>query len=549
MIGTMFYRVASLVAPQWASRQLEQRALLNQLSHLTGSKGGYWSALGSILKNPRNVAGNHSENAVDPSQFPMLSSNAWEIYRTNPHFRKIVRSLCSKVIGRGMMPNSQATNRDGTPHQEFRTRAKTLWENSQGAMDYRGKPGQGGETLAGLQHLALKTIMLSGEQLFQMRPIDGAEQVARSLPAPVTVQLIDPQRLASDVVGTQIEDGHVFYRGIELDAERMRYRYWLNEYMPGTANVMELQFTPKPYGAAKLYHVYLKEDDDQLRGTSWFAAALMPARHGSDLRFNVVKSSAMQACVVLSYALATGKKRFGKTPGTNEEAADADGNPLVKFAPGLCIDRGQDGKVEMHSPSINISGYEGLIASVARDEAAALPGIKSSTVTGDYRNSSFSSERSADNDCWPEIEVIQDWFSSQFCQPIYEAMVIAAVVDGYFNDVPGFDIGMFNANRAAFLRCTWQGPVARSINPVDDENAAELRLRGGRSSPQRECARTGVVFSEVLAEIAEAKRMIEEAGLPEVTFNSMMGLDTKDLLTTDETKQAKASGGQLASAT
>ena len=45
------------------------------------------------------------------------------------------------------------------------------------------------------------------------------------------------------------------------------------------------------YSAAEIYHVYLKDDDDQLRGTTWFAAAIMPARHGGDLRFNVVKPS------------------------------------------------------------------------------------------------------------------------------------------------------------------------------------------------------------------------------------------------------------------
>lgn len=543
MIGDLVDRAIGVLFPGWAAKRMESRATMSQLQALTGGKGGYFDALGGPLKNPGKPIGNHSENAVDPAQFPQLANSAWSLYRTQPHFRKIIRSLCSKVVGKGLMPNSQAKKPDGKPYEEFRARAKQLWEDCQGAIDHRGRPGQGGKTLAGIQHLALKTIILSGEELFQLRAIDGAEQEARSLPVPLTIQLVDPQRLAEYATDTTVSAGHSFYRGIELDSDRRPYRYWINDYQSNTGNVMELKSQPKPVSAAKIFHIFMEEDEDQLRGTSWMAAALMPSRHGSDLRYNVVKSSAMQACIVLSYSLAAGKKRFGANAAAGEDLVDQDGNTLSRFTPGMCINKGEKGEVEMHSPTVNISGYEGLIQSVARDEATAVPGTKTSTVTGDYRNSSFSSERSADNDVWPEIEVLQDWFSSHFNQPIYEAIVIAGVLDGYFDKVPGFSVAMFNANRASFLRCAWQGPVARSINPVDDENAAEMRLRGLRSSPQRECAKQGTVFSEVLHEIAEAYQMVKDAKLPEVVFNSMMGLDNKDLLSTKETEAANANGG------
>lgn len=548
MIGQLVDRVIGVFSPAWAASRMEHRATMSQIQALTGGKGGYFSALGTAQKNPRRQIGNHSENAIDPAQFPQLVNDAWEQYRTQPHFRAIVRSLSSKVLGRqGMLPNSQAVKRDGTAFEEFRAAAKKLWSQCQSGFDYRGKPGQGGKTLAGTQHLAFKTIMLSGEQLYTLRPINGAEQVARGLPVPITVQLIDPQRLADDAQLSGAEDGHVIYRGIELDTEGMRYRYWINDYRRSFGNVAQLDTQPKPYSAAQVYHVFLEEDEDQLRGTTWFAAALMPSRHRADLTYNVVKSSAMQACVVLSYSLSSGKSRFGAKGPEGADLTDPDGNTISHFSPAMTINTGKDGKVQMHSPSINISGYEGLIQSVARDEAAAVPGTKASTVTGDFRNSSFSSERSADNDIWPQIEVLQDWFSSHFCQPLYEAIVVAAVLDGYFDGIKGFSIAEFNKNRAAYLACSWQGPVARSINPVDDEKAAEARLRGVRSSPQRECAKQGAVFAEVLDEIAEAYEMIKSRGLPEVVFTSMMGLDTQDLLTTEpetpETTAAKANDG------
>ncbi len=545
MIITSFYRAAGWIAPGWAARKLNERAMMSQFQGLTSYKGGYWQAFGSFMKNPaRWLAGSHAENAIPKQQFPLLVHSTWDVFRTSPHFRKIVRSLCAKAIGpAGMMPNSQATDTNGKPLAEFRARSKRLWHSCMKSIDYRGKCGQGGENMGGLQRLALETVMLDGDTLYNMRPIDEAEQIARGLPVPLTLHLISPLRLPEDNAGVVLPDGHSFYRGIELDHDGRRYQYWLLDYDRASGDVSALTMQARPFPAKEIFHVYGKDDDEQLRGTSWFVPALQPARNGNDFWFNLVRTSAMQACLVMSYQLGEGKTRFGKKGAPGDALNDDDGNPLIRFAPGMCIQTGKEGKVEMHSPNIQMSNYEGLLAGVARDEAAAIPGIKASTVTGDYRNSSFSSERAADNDIWPEIEVIQDWFAANFCQPIYEAIVTAAVAEGYFDGIKGFTRGKFLKDKAAYLDCSWQGPVPRSINPVDDENASKLRKRGGRSSPQRECAKNGVNLAEIIQEVKEARQMVLDAELPEVYFNSMMGFDTTELLTTEETKAAQANDG------
>ena len=37
-------------------------------------------------------------------------------------------------------------------------------------------------------------------------------------------------------------------------------------------------------------------------------------------------------------------------------------------------------------------------------------------------------QRSADNDAWPELETVQDWFSCGFVQPVYEQVIRAAML-------------------------------------------------------------------------------------------------------------------------
>jgi lambda family phage portal protein len=518
------------------------RSTFSGMAGWAGWLGGYAAAQINRFTKWRRIRINHAENSIDPDQFPRMAADAWKIFRDNGHGRKIVRSLCSKVVGEEIQPRSQARDDNGQPLTEFRKRCRTLMEDWAAACDYRGTPGKGGSTWGELQKTALIACILSGETLFTMRAITEAEQKKRGLPVPLTLQLIDAQRFADGVNVGQIPAGHLIYRGIELDADRRRARYWLNNWLPNTFGPMELDVQPKPYSVDDIFHVFAEDDIDQYRGTTWFAALIEPNREAGDLKYNFVKTTAMQACIIMSYSLSTGKTRIGPNGEGGADLVDSAGNRIEQFTPGMAINTGKDGKVEMHSPTINVAGYEGLIQSVMRDEAAAVPGTKASTITGDYRQSSFSSERAADNDIWPEIEVLQSWFSSHMCQCVYEQVVRAAVAEGYFDGVEGFTRGKFLRNPTAFLRCKWQGPVQRSINPVDDVKAAALRVQKGFSDVPTECAKLGEVAEEVLHRSAEYRKAVIAAGLPEVYANNAMSMDVSDLVTA-ETTEANANGG------
>jgi len=175
-----------------------------------------------------------------------------------------------------------------------------------------------------------------------------------------------------------------------------------------------------------------------------------------------------------------------------------------------------------------------------RGVTAGLPGVKSSTVIGDYRNSSFSSEKSADNDIWPEVMALQDWFASGFCQPIYEAVVKAAALSGYFGE--SFDVSDFQSNPSRYLDAKWQGPVSQSINPEKDVNAAALRMQHGLSSPQMECARVNVNWIDVLNDVADFYQTAAEKGIPAEVVNNVFSVDAQDV--THEVTQQPAEDPQ-----
>lgn len=526
----------------WQRARNGYRTAYTRVGAALGVLGGYAAAQIDRFTRGRIVGAPTSENQQPYEHYARLRWQAWKLFRDKPQFRKIVRNLCAKIVGsEGLTPRSGAmktTVEGDVPATNFRVRAQQLWKEQSARMDYAGLPGQGGETQAGLEMIALIACILSGEILYKVRPLSADEQKARSAPAPVAVQLIDASRLVDDM-SMQLPEGHFLYRGIEFDKEMRRYRYWLTD--PGFLFGVQVDsVTPKPYPASDFKHVFVKDDVDQLRGVSWFAPMLQDARDFADASYNVLKAYAVQCCVVMGYRLGAGKTRFGQTGDTNDDLTDDRGNVINRLSSAMAINLGKDGDIKMFSPNIQ-TGNESFLQFIIRGICGAIPGMKSSTVTGDYRNSSFSSERSADNDAWPELEVIQTWFSKAFNQPIYEEVVTAAVADGYFDGI--VTAGEFKRNKAKYLACEWQGPVARSINPVDDAQAATLRIKGGTSTPFIEAAKVGLRFEDVIHGAAQARQLVEDAGLPEVYFNSIMGLDNKDLISTAETAESTANGG------
>lgn len=531
----MLDRVIGYFAPSIAVKRAEARASLQAVNKLMGTAVGPYNAAKINRMNMvrRTIV---KENEISPDQLGNLRAESWNLYRNNPSARKIVRSLEAKVIGRGLSPESLALDGSGQPHTAFRDRAKQLWMEVQSGFDSRGLPGKGGLSMKGLQKLALRSTILSGETLFRLRPVNASKQKAAGIPVPLALQMIDAVRLADDseVPLGELTNGHTLFRGIELNPDGERVAYWLRTVPAYAAALQPGSVTRVP--ADKIGHLFIEEDIDQYRGVPWFAAAIIGIRDTSDLQYNVLKASAMAACVVGSYKKPTGASRLGlnasATPsiGTADgtDLTDADGNAITKIQPGMFVNVGSDGKFELHSPQQPNMNPEGFVQHLQRGTATAFPGIKASTITGDYRNSSFSSERSADNDTWPEVQDIQDWFANSFCQPIWESILRAAVMTDYFAGIVSAE--EFSADPGRFCGANWQGPIALSINPRDDAEAAKARIQGFSSSLQLETQKTNTNWRDILRDAAEVYQFAKSIDLPIELVNSIYGVGPQDVI-------------------
>lgn len=529
MFGELIDNTIGILSPRWAASRAAYRLRLRVTNTASGQHkameqmlggrhaGGYQAGKADRLKG-RTIGSPH-ENDVPRDQVARLRWRAWNLHRNNPQARKICRSLNAKTIGRGLSPQPQATTADGKPFVDFRRRARQIWGEFVKESDFRGKPGSGGQNFASLCKTALRSAVLSGGALYRFHHLSEDEQKRLNLYLPLQVQLIHIDRIDEREHG-----GNKFY-GVELDAQGRVAAYHITR--GGTGPTAE-QTTR--VSVADLKHLFVEEDIDQILGASWFGAALLTADDRRNYEYSELIAAEMASCFVGSY-----KRSRGQTgsiglpnPDANYDITDAQGNKIERLQAGMFIDEGIDGEFKLHSPNRPNAGSPEFLSHLVRSEAVSMPGTKSSTVTGDYRNSSFSSERSADNDVWPEIEDIQDWFAVGFCQPIYDEAIATAVLQRRFDDIKGFSVADFNERKREYLNANWQGPVPRSINPKDDADAAQQRVKNANSSPQREAAQIGRDWREILQEIHEFIDYAEELDLPEDIWQQALGIEQKD---------------------
>jgi lambda family phage portal protein len=486
--------------------------------------GGYEAGKRNRLAG-KFAAGSSHENDQPRAQIETMGWRSWNLYRNNPQARKIIRTLCAKVVGRGLSPQPQTVTKEGKPFVEFRQRARLIWDEWSRESDFRGKPGRGGHNFVSQCKTALRSIVLSGGVLYRFHHLDAKNQKRQQLFIPLQIQLLHVDRL------DRTRHGNSTFYGAELDSEGKTIAYHVLK--GGTQQAASLQTTVQDterIEAKDMGHLFMEEDIDQILGTPWFGAALLTMDDRRNYEASELTAAEMGSCFVAGYRRSRGKTGgIGlPNPDSTLDLTDADGNAISRIQPGMFLDLGTDGAFESINPNRPNSGAEAFINHLVRSEAVSMPGVKSSTVTGDYRNSSFSSERSADNDVWPELEELQDFFSGGFCQPIYEEVIITAFNAGKFDDIKGWNATDFNERRREYLKTNWQGPVPRSINPVDDADAARERVKNANSSPQREAAQLGRDWRQIIEEIEEFITYCKERKVPDDIWQQALGIEQKD---------------------
>jgi lambda family phage portal protein len=151
--------------------------------------------------------------------------------------------------------------------------------------------------------------------------------------------------------------------------------------------------------------------------------------------------------------------------------------------------------VESFVPGRPLTAYRDYVKTLEDILGVGL-GVSRLTLTKDASDTNYSSMRGALLQDWKFFSGRRYWMAWHFYQPVFELWLEEQVNLGLI-DAPGF-----YKNKQAYCRAKWIGPGKGWIDPVKEAKAAVIRIEGGLSTLQAECAEQGLDWEEVLEQRA-----------------------------------------------
>jgi lambda family phage portal protein len=402
--------------------------------------------------------------------------------RNNPWVASAVQGLVANAIGAGVKPRSKH------PDSAVRERLHELWRRWTDRADAAGLTD-----FYGLQALALRAMIESGESFARFRFVDAADG-----PPPLAIDLLDREQVPTDL-HREISAGARIRAGIEFDALGRRVAYHCYRNRPGDALApMSMDMLRVP--AADMLHLFQPLAAGQLRGITWLAPILLRL-HELDQYEDAALVKAKVAALFTGFI----RDPDGSVAGLNNGTA-VNGILNVGMEPGSLIPLPPGADIQFSDPA-DPGDYGAFVKNHIRAIAAGL-GVPYERVSGDLEGVTYSSIRAGLVEFRRRIEQLQyAVIVFQFCRPVWERFVRLATLSGAI-DARGFD-----RDPAPWLAVEWLPPKWDWVDPLKDARAEIEQIRAGLKSRSQSIAERGYDIEEADAAIAADRAREERLGL------------------------------------
>lgn len=352
---------------------------------------------------------------------------------------------------------------------------------------------------------------------------------SRGLANTTNVMLFEPERVSTP---TWMIESPVLRSGIAFAENGAPVGYHIRTRHPADvtpgADLNHWDYMPRfgPTGRAKIVHVFSPRFAEQNRGISRLSEAMVPAKMLD--RVDRAEVQAALKSAIMSF--------FIKSPGSVEEveqmlAPTGDTNGRAKALSDYLDYRNKspvrmDGASIMHllpeedvvTPDSNHpnSNYPQFAKFVLQKMAAAI-GISYPQLAQDFAGINYSSARALLNEIWRSFLEDRQFFTQQFCTPIYAAWLEIEVANGDVK-VPGGPANFYRS-KTAITMAEWIGPGRGSVDPAKEAVADNKDIAAGRKSTVEAILERGRDPSDVIAEEVWYKAERESHGLAPVNHD------------------------------
>jgi capsid protein len=130
--------------------------------------------------------------------------------------------------------------------------------------------------------------------------------------------------------------------------------------------------------------------------------------------------------------------------------------------------------------------------------------------------------------------------ADRLANAIYVGWLEEAINAGEIKSMPRNAPSFYDKlNKDAYANCTWIGAPRGQIDEMKESQAALLKIGGGISTLEDECAKLGKDWREVIAQRAREQKALEAAG---ITINTAPTKPGTNSAHREETADAAANG-------
>jgi lambda family phage portal protein len=268
-----------------------------------------------------------------------------------------------------------------------------------------------------------------------------------------------------------------------------------------------------PWGRRRVIHLHDKERTGQSRGKPVVSAVMrefhMAGKYSSNELQASVANSLVAAFLESDLDPESAAALFGEKPREAWASSVRQAQSIRQLKGASVIPLPAGARLSSFTPGRPNQAFEAFMLASLRHIAAGM-NMPYELLLKDFSKTNYSSARAALLEAWRYFNGRRRWLTDYWLRLVYELWLEEAVNAGAI-EAPGF-----YENRYAYLRARFIFGGRGWVDPVKEAQAAEMRIKAGLSTLEKECAEQGEDYEEVLDQLQVEKAMKTARGLDTV---------------------------------
>ena len=458
----------------------------------TASASGYHYHGASKTKNSLIgwiTGGGSAEDDID-LQGSTLRVRARDLYAGGGLGRGAPATMVTNVVGWGIRPKPKIdaallgmSDEAAEEWQQATLREFSLWAKSTMCDATRQN------TFWEMQELAFRSMLVSGDVF----ALFGAKPNPRN-PYRLVIRLIEADRVSTpestgESEAQNTDNGGRIVDGIEINKDGEVTRYHIATYHPLADETPDeitwdhIDAFGKDTGMPNVLHLMTVERPEQHRGIPFVSGMIEQVKQLD--RYMDGELAASLVAAMLTVFITNDGTQDDSYDSINDSIAEedkvTDDSLHIELGNGNVYELPPGKKVDHVGVNRAPTAFESFVSEVVTMIGSSME-IPYEVLMHRYDHN-YTASRSAMLDFWKVVRRYRQHFIDRFNQPIYEQWLAEAVALGRI-EAPGF----FDdpAVRDAWCGCQWIGTSQGHVQPVQEANAAKIRMETGISTGEQE---------------------------------------------------------------